>query len=235
MRRLLVLLLAAALAVGCAKFPDQGVLPRSTVLVFRMTVDGKIRSGSEPDSNGLPYIYMIALNPSTQENPTSQGPIPVIAPPWGNGFVAGSVQYFVWWNPQQSPRYALYKFRDTTLTEYYQVGVPINYVDVPTGGKAIEFQLDLSQLAASPEEAQSYRSLQVNFLTMDRIPTSGTQKFWDALGDGRLQTEINSPVTIPLRSSGIYDNQRAGGLEPRGDQPDPDLDIVDWSVEVRLQ
>ncbi len=233
MKKLWVLL--ALLLAGCAKFPGSGSTVAGTRLIFTMTVDGKFRSGEEEGSNGLPYVYMVALRISTDPNPPDQGPIPVISPPWGNGFVAGNATHFVWWNPQQSPRYSVYKFRDTSLNEYFQVGAPVNYVDVPRGGKRIQFELDLAQLAGSSELAAQLQSIQVNFLTMDRIPQSGTQKFWDALGDSRTVTQLNSAITIPLRTSQLYTNERAGDLEPRGDQPDPDLDIVDWSVEVRLQ
>src|SRR5438309_1036021 len=148
--------LFAALAIllcGCARFPGQGGQVVSTRLIFTMTVDGKIRSGQEQGSNGLPYVYMVAIRISTDANPTDQGPIPVIGPPWGNGFVAGNVTHFMWWNPQQSPRYGVYKFRNTDLTEWFQIGVPVTYQDVPLGGKQIQFELDLAQLAGSVDAA----------------------------------------------------------------------------------
>jgi hypothetical protein len=221
---------------GCAKFPDVPPLPTSKRIIFEMTVAGKIRSGQEQDSAGLPYVYMVALRTSTDINPTEQGPVPVIASPWGNGFVAGNCTHFVWWNPELSPRYALYQFRDATLNEWFQIGVPVTYEEVPLGGKRIRFELDLTQLAPTPEDAAALQTLQVNFLTMDRIPSGvGGSKAWDALGDSRSVSEINSYINVPLRSSAIYDNRRLNNLEPQGDVADPDLDIIDWAVEVRLQ
>lgn len=234
MKRLLVLV-AVSLLMGCAKFPGGGPTVRTVRLIFTMTVDGKLRTGEEQGEGGLPYVYMVALRPSVDPNPTDQGPIPVIAPPWGNGFVSGVVTHFVWWNPLRSPRYGIYKFRDAALTEYFQTGVPVTYVDVQRGDRTLRFELDLTQIADSAEQARAFQSLQVNFLTMDRIPASGSEKLWDALGDGRLPSQVNSPITIPLTTSQVYDNQRALSLEPKGDVPDPDLDIVDWSVEVRIQ
>lgn len=203
--------------------------------MFTMTVDGKLRSGFEQDSGGLPYVYMVALRAAFEDNPRERGPIPVVAPPWGNGFVAGEVTHFVWWNPQTSPRFTLYRFRDQLLNEFFPIGVPANFQEVNPGDRVLRFELNLTQLAASPTDVPNLRSLQLNFLTMDRIAQSGTSKLWDALGDGRDPTQINLPVTIPLTQSGVYDNRRAGNIEPRQDVVDPDLDIVDWSVEVRRQ
>ncbi len=229
----LSLALLPLLLAGCAKFPATPDA-QATRIVFTLEVDGKIRTGREDGSFGLPYVYMVAINTSTQDNPTTTGPVPVIAPPWGNGFVAGDATYFVWWDPTQATEFTLYQFKDQLLTQWIPVGAPIAFTQTVQGTKQLRFELSINQLAATPADAANLKSLQINFLTMDRIPQSGTDKFWDALGDGTIATSINSPVTIPLRTSGIYDNQRANNLEPRGDQAIPDLDIVDWSVEVRL-
>jgi hypothetical protein len=218
----------AALLSGCARFPADPGVPDVARLTFRMTVDREINPN---------FVYIVALRPSTDRNPIDQGPVPVVAPPWGNGFVAGSATHFVRWDPLQSPNYVLYRFRDQTLNEWFQIGVPINWIDVEPQGRTLVFEIDLAQLAPSPAEALLLESLQVNFLTMDRVPqgTLGGQKRWDALGNSLLPSEVNQWVTIPLRTSGVYDNARFNALEPRGDTPDPDLDIVDWSIEVRLQ
>lgn len=224
----------AALAAGCARFPSTPPGEGSKLVVITMTVAGKLRTGQEEGSGGLPYVYMVALRPSFEANPIEQGPIPVIGPPWGNGFVAGTVTHFVWWNPQTLPRYQLYRFRDNLLNEYFVIGTPINFAEVPPEGRTLSFTLDLRQLVSDPNDVTRLQSLQLNFLTMDRIAQSGNSKAWDALGNSRDPLEINSPVTIPLRSPGVFDNRRAGFLEPEGDTADPDLDIIDWSVEVRI-
>ena len=224
--RLLILAALGLVAASCAKFPGTGPGTLTKRLVFRMTVAGKLRDG---------YIYIVALRPSNDLNPTTQGPIPVIAPPWGNGFVAGNAHSFVRWDRLQSPQYNLYAFRDVNLNEWFLRGAPLNYVDVAVDGRTLQFEIDLSQIAGSVSDALLYKSIQVNFLTMDRAPqgTSGGSKSWDALGNGNIPSEINSFVTIPLLTTGIYDNARFFGLDPEGDNPDPDLDIVDWSIEVR--
>jgi hypothetical protein len=230
MRRLTLLAPVALLVAGCAKFPASGINASSKQLVISMTVAGQINPN---------YVYIVALYPSTSINPTGQGPIPVIAPPWGNGFVAGNCTYFVRWDPLQSPAYQIFQFNDpVTLNNYFQIGVPQSYVDVTSGGKKLTFTINLSQIAPSVDAANAYQSLQVNFLTMDRIPqgSSGGSKNWDALGDGRTVSGVNTWLTIPLTTTGTYDNNRYSGIEPTGDvvaDGDPDLDISDFSVQVQ--
>lgn len=220
------LLLACLLVGGCARFPANGASSQTKRLVFSMTVSRQINPN---------YVYIIAMNASTDPNPTEQGPIPITDFPWGNGFVAGTVDVFVRWDPLTSPNYLIYRFRDSNMVQYVQVGVPITFDPVPTGGKTLRFELDLNQIASSVDEAKLLQSLQVNFLTMDRVPTGQDSggKVFDALGDTQSATGINDFVVIPLDRAGVYTNQRFNNLEPTGDTPDPDLDITDWSIEVR--
>ncbi|MCE9557320.1 MAG: hypothetical protein K8R88_00060 [Armatimonadetes bacterium] len=233
----LVLLAGVALgAISCAKFPATGGGTDQTRLLFSMTMDGPVRFGTEAGSAGAPYIYMVAIRTSTDSNPIDQGPIPIISSPWGNGFVAGNATHFVWWDPTQSAsQYTLYRFNDATLQQWFQAGIPVGIVPISVGEKTLKFELNLSQLEPDPLLRPLLKSIQVNFLTMDRIPQTGSTKFWDALGDSRNVSQINQWITISLANNGIYDNQRAGGLEVRGDQVDPTLDLVDWSVEVSLR
>ena len=220
-------LLPLVLVAGCAKLPDTPVGTGGTRLAFTITLAREVNPS---------YVYMVALRPSEDDNPTEQGPIPVIAPPWGNGFVAGTVTHFVSWTNVQSPRYLIDRFRDAALIDYFALGAPVNYIDVLPGGKELRFEVDLTQIAPDAATATRYRSIQLNFLTNDRIPQGAVgTKNWDALGDGRLPGEVNTPITIPLRTSGTYDNARFLNVEPNGDVADPDLDIVDWKVEVRRQ
>ena len=222
-----LLALVALVLGGCAKFPHTGGGGGGTRLIFTMRLDGPVNPN---------FVYIVALHPTTEESPTTQGPIPVIAPPWGNGFVAGTVTHFVRWDTTQSPHFLIYQFRDTQLIDYFERGVPINYQEVQTGDREITFEIELNQISATPAEADTFRTLQVNFLTMDRVPQGNDpgSKSWDALGDGRLPQEINQFINVPLRTSGVYDNRHYQNLEPQGDNPDPALDLVDFSVEVRL-
>lgn len=218
------LIALVAVLTGCAKFPETGTGATATRLVFTLQFDREISRN---------YVYVVAINPSTADNPTVQGPIPVIAPPWGNGFVAGNATHFVGFNFLVPGQFNIYRFRDAALNNYEFVGVPVATEDVLPGANRLRFEINLAQIAQSQAEAESFRSLQVNLLSMDRVPQSGTGKVWDALGDGRLPSQINSPVVVSLRTSRIYTNASFFDLEPRSDCADPDLDLVDFTIEVR--
>jgi hypothetical protein len=197
-----------------------------------MTMQGKIRTGLEAGGAGLPYVYIFALRLNTDISPTTQGPLPVVVP-GGNGFVAGNATHYILWDPLRSPQYTLWRFRDETLNEAIQTGVPLNYTIINPGDKTLAAEVDLSQLVPA-DQVNTIQSIQVNFLTMNNTLTSGTGRLWDALGDGRRPGDVNRPFLFNLRSSFTYNNSNQDSLEPTEDTPDPDLDILDWSVEVRL-
>lgn len=220
--------MVGALAIGmagCAKLPEAGSGTRTTRVLFTVDLAGEVNPN---------YVYIVALRPSIDTNPIELGPIPVIAPPWGNGFVVGDVSHFVRWSQDQSPRYQVYAFQGGNLLNFVATGVPINSNTVGTGTRSLQFEVDMLQFSGSIEEARIWQTLQVNLLTMDRVPqgSSGT-KNWDALGDGRLPTEVNTPINIPLRTAGTYDNARFANLEPTDDVVDPALDITNFRIEVR--
>jgi hypothetical protein len=230
MKALLPLLLL--LACGCAKFPSSGSSDFTKRFVFTMKVDGALRTGLEQGGSGLPYVYVIAIRVSTEVSPTDDGPIPVVVP-GGNGIVAGNATHFVLWNPLASPQFQIMQFEDPTMNEWFQTGVPINYQNVTPGDDTLTFEIDLSQLV--PEaDVPTIQSIQVNFLTMNNTNTSGGGRLWDALGDGGIPGEVNSYFTFQPVSAITYTNANQGFIEPQGDVVDPDLDIIDWSIEVRL-
>lgn len=224
------LIAVAVFAGSCAKYPSSGGGTGTKRLVISMTVAGQINPN---------YVYIVALNPSTQINPTNTGPVPVVAPPWGNGFVAGSCQYFVEYTPNSSPQFTIYQFVDTLLNNYIAVGTPVTYTPVVQGTHQIQFTIDLSQIAPDVATANSYQSLQLNMLTMDQVPrgVSGSKNF-DSIGDDRTPNGINQWLTIPLTTTGTYSNATFGEIEPTGDvisDGDPDLDISDFSIQVFQQ
>ncbi|MCH7905595.1 MAG: hypothetical protein IH944_13650 [Armatimonadetes bacterium] len=217
------------LLTSCAKLPGGGGSSDFTKrLVFTMTVDEKIRTNLE----GFPYIYIFALRLSTDSNPIDDGPLPVVIP-GGNGFVAGNCTHYILWNPLVFPEYQIFKFLDPELNQSVQTGIPINYVQIKEGDNTLQFEIDMSQLVPAGD-VDTIKSIQVNFLTMNNTNTGGGDRFWDALGDGRIQGEINSYFTFQLDFADLYTNQNTGDIEPPGDVVDPDLDIIDWSIEVRL-
>lgn len=236
--KLLLGIVLAVLASGCARTPT-GATGAGTRLVFTMKVEGHIHGSIAGES---PFVYIVAMHFSKDSNPTTTGPIPVVSPPWGNGFVAGNCNYFLRWDPASSPSgYLLYRFdpNDLTLTNYSVVGTPIVTQVVPSGGTTIQFSIDLSQLGYSASDLAALKSVQLNYLTMDRVPQGGDtgQKVWDALGDPRTASGVNTWITVPLNVAKGY-GPRFGsftGLVSPGVVPSPDLDIVDFSVEVQIQ
>ncbi len=233
-RRRFGIALLALIGVGCAKFPETSDAQNDTRLVFRFTLAGQVRSD---------YVYIVGLRTSEEPNPPGVGPQPVVTFPSSNGFIAGGATHFVRWDPLQSRAYVLYRFTDPSdgttaqgLTSWREVGIPINQIDVTQGGRTFQFELSTRQLSDTVDGAGTLQSVLVNFLTMNRIATqSGTGRVLDGLGDTRLASEINQFIRVPLVTSGTYDDTRFSDLEPEGDTPDPDLDIVDWSIEVRRQ
>ncbi len=232
-RRRYLALLLPVLAAGCAKFPDNPV-GNNTRLIITMRVAGRIRNGTAPGDGGVPYHYFVAFNPSQDLFPTTTGPEPVIAPPWGNGFVAGGVTHYVYYNLSQAAPYTVNKFISQDLHDFVTTGIPITYTDPGQTGDTISFEIDLSQITPTGIDPSTLQSVQINFLTETNPPyQQPANKVWDALGDSTLPSEINEYVRIPLNISRTYTNADYQNVEVTGDTPDPDLDIVDWSVEVR--
>ena len=212
---------------SCAKFPNSQTID-STRVIFTMDVRGQIRND---------YLYYVAIRTSNDTNPTGDGPIPVVSFPNNNGFVAGNVNYFVRWTPD-TQQYTLYRFTNSDNSFFAPSGIPINSLTVTPGSKRLQFELSLEQLVTTPGTSVNLNSIQVNFLTMNRLSdvSAGSSRIIDALGDTRIVTQLNQPVRILLATAGLYDNSRFGFLEPLdADTPDPDLDIMDWSIEVRRQ
>jgi hypothetical protein len=234
--RALLLALAATLANGCAKFPDQGQSGFGKRITVAMRLDGQVRTGLETGGSGQPYVYIFAIHLSKSANPTTLGPIPVTTP-GGNGFVDGDCTHFVLWDPRASPQFRIFQFRSASLNEWFFKDNVVNFVPVRPGDKTLQFEFDLNQLVP-PADLDDYKSAQVNLLTMNNTDATGSvPRTWEALGDGRQTGTVNSPFTFRLDLSRTFTNESTGSREPLGDvrpSNDPDLDIVDWSIEVRL-
>lgn len=232
----LSLALLAVAGLGCARFPDNPGVVSGTRLVFSLTTDGPVRFGTEPLTLGNPYIYIFAINLSTDTSPITFGPKPVVVTPFGNGLMTGDATHFILWDPQRNAsQFLIYRFNTTTLETYFSTGVPVIPHLAEVGDKVLRCEVDLSQLEPDATARAALKSIQVNVLTMDKQGGAGGGRNWDAFGDGRLPSEINTAFTMPLTTSGTYNNTRASIKEPRGDQVDPALDLVDWQVEVQLR
>ena len=235
-RRFLSLLAITSVSIisltSCAKLPPSGAAGTSPRLAFTMAVDGKIRTGLAAGQSGLPYIYIVALRLNTDENPITDGPLPVVVP-GGNGFVAGNCTHYIKWDPLDSPQFKIWKFNDATLNDRSAIGTPVIVQPVVEGDKLLKFEIDISQLVPAAD-VSTIKSVQVNFLTMTTDNPSAVTRLWDALGDARIVSEVNRPVLVRLRSAGVTNSVTSAIVEPQGDVIDPDLDITDWSVEVKL-
>jgi len=77
------------------------------------------------------------------------------------------------------------------------------------------------------------KNLEVNMIATDKlviVPDSTEPKTWDALGPPE------SPVFVSISTTATttFSNDQALVPEEAGDCAIPSLDIVDWSLEIRL-
>ena len=75
------------LLAGCAKAPSRGITSPASgpQILVTMTVAGRINPS---------YYYFVLFN--VRQNTTGPtGPVPVVAPPYGNGFAAGAFTNYV--------------------------------------------------------------------------------------------------------------------------------------------
>lgn len=212
---------------GCARFPEVPVERGVRRLVIEMQVAGRIR----PE-----YHYFVVFNLSN--DPTgSTGPLPVVAPPWGSGFAGGAYTHYVRY-AQFLPQggYALYRVGQGTENQpppHLYLGVPLRTDTVNATTNRLRFEIDLIQLIPNEREARAIQYLQLNFITTDIIPTdpnAPVRKNGDSLGDGRLGDYRY--LNLRIDTDRIVRNSDPV-IEPANDIADPDLDIIDWRLEVR--
>ena len=156
-------------------------------------------------------------------------PEPVVRPPWGNGWGAGRITWYVEIDDRQPGFFGLYRFNaGSNLLAPVYVGPPLT-ADAVQDTNQVQFTLDLDALKTPAGGTPT--DLNLNFIATDRIPldpNDRTPKLVDALGDfGRGFVTLNS------LGSRIYRNADSSSPEVAGDVADPDLDLVDWQVEVR--
>ncbi|RYG36005.1 hypothetical protein EON81_11075 [bacterium] len=267
MKRLLLLVPFFAVA-SCARFPGtDSVASQYPRINFVVQLRGQVNDTSTQygDQNpGTAYLYYVAIRAiTTDEEPNTGAPSPVIGDNTPNGFVAGSPTHFVEYQsnlPTQQFPYRLFRFNpgptendpdnpvnlgsfiDTTNIQ--GIGPIINFTrPADTANQnELRFDLFLNQLATPEIAVEDIKRIQVNILTMSRKSTLGSgDRSWDALGDARSSSEIVTAVTLDVRSNRIIDNNSAGGeIEPVDDVVtssgfggDPSLDIQYFSVEAR--
>ncbi len=227
------------LPLSCAKSPP-GASTAGPQLIITMTVAGSIN----------PQFFYFVLFNNANDSTGSNGPVPVISIPWGNGFATGrtspgGLTQYVRYDPSQPQGgFGVYAVNPASLLDQPgYLGVP---VQESVTNNTLQFQIPLSDLATAAVPTGSINYIQINFLATNSIPVdpnyTGT-KYFDALGDSSSVGSINDYITISTTKNGIYQNSDKN-LEPGGDVAEagngvyrtvnePDLDITNWSVEVR--
>lgn len=209
---------------GCARTPAGAGINVRNRLIVRVEVQGRV----DPS-----HYYFVAFNATTEQN-TTQGPLPVVASPWGNGWGAGRITHYVL---VELGQYRAFRFPVTDNPARDLISpVPANdllvsYENITPESRTFSFALDLDKLqtpAGTPATA-----LNVNIIATNLLPLSTQNSAPDKLVDALGQRAGNNFITIPIIQSQIIQNNRTVNPERPDDVDEPNLDIVDWQVEVQ--
>lgn len=213
-------LLVLALSSGCAQQPPS----RNALSNKRLIVTMKFRSPVNPL-----YHYFFLMNNAGDQN--APGPVPVLVPPYGNGFATGSggtagFTDFVRFDNLQPQGYSLYHaVGDPNKSNFVYEGRPVNATfpdpNDPRTANQLQFELDLSQLIVDASgapladqtqaatQARALRFLQVNIIATDQIPkdvTTPTTKQTDSLGDSRTLIAASTFLILDLSQNRVLRN-----------------------------
>jgi hypothetical protein len=255
-----VSLLLLALQGGCAVQP-----PGSTALSGKRLIVTLNYSGFINPNEHYFFILNNAANQSAPGPVAVVQPPYGNGFATGSGAQAGGLTDFVRFDNFQPGNngYTLYHVvGDPNRSTFVNEGSPVSTLapdpNDPRTGKQLQFQIDLSQLVTDangkplPSDqalagAQSIRFLQMNIISTDVIPTdlaTPVNKQVDSLGDTRTSIGQSSFVVLDVSQNRVYRNTDfigQGAFEPSDNDvfgssnPDPSLDLVDWSVEIRQQ
>jgi hypothetical protein len=231
-----VLLLALT---GCARAPHgagEGV---------RLAVSLRF-NGPVNDTYHYYFLVRNAADPSGQN-----GPIPVILPPYLNGFATGLnaasaafTDFVEYSRAQRQPTtsgFGLYHLPDGVNGDpnrnvFAARGEP-EYTEAVAGGNTLRFELDLSRLQPAsgepdPNNGELPRYLQVNVVATTTTPTdpivADPRKYVDAFGEQRLGSgSFNQYLTIDTGQNRLYESTTVAGdpsFEPEHDTYPSDLD-----------
>lgn len=252
---------AAALSVlllsaGCAKAPSgAGGSPVSGAQVFvTLTVAGKINPQ---------YYYYVLFNVNNAPAPSNRGllgPVPVVAPPYGNGFAAGAITNYVEYNGgvPGGTGFGYYNFSDVNLLQPSYLGSTGYLVQSQISGNTLSFQIPLARLAPLGTTVDQINQLEVNFVTTNTVNVIGdslsSPKYFDALD---VPSSTGSFVNIIVRTPGggvqsasysnaMTNNETGGDVSQyvngfpvtvnAAQFPDVnDLDITDWTIRINAQ
>lgn len=216
------------LALSCARTPAGVVRVPTRQLLLDLTVAGRVQPN-------LQYYFALDfdMDPNT-------GPLPVVGPPWGNGWGTGVITHYVVVRGGQA---LVFRFRPgTNLLEVEPLGRPFDFrPPTPANPGRVGVTLDLDTLLPPTVQLPSFN---FNLIATDTTPLDPQfpgPKLVDAFGRSG-----NQFVTLPLQLNRVFRN---GDLDPPVELPNDvlrapeltvapgasDLDIVDWHVEVRRQ
>jgi len=195
------------------------------------------------------HYYLLIRNGADQSG--QNGPIPVILPPYLNGFAtgqnaatAGFTDFVEFSRGQRQPTasgYGLYHLPggiggDPNRNVYAARGEP-EYTSPPAGGTTLAFELDLSRLQPAagepdPNNGQLPQYLQVNMLATTTTPTDPVgvdpDKYVDAFGDQTMGSgSFNRYLTIETTQNRLYESSAVPGdaaYEPPHDTYPSDVD-----------
>ncbi len=247
-------------AVGCAQLPPGSTALSGKRLIVTLTYSGFINPNyhyffilNNAGDQNSPGPVAVVLPPYGNGFAT------------GSGAQGGGLTDFVRFDNFQPGNngYSIYHVvgdpnRSTFVNEGSPVATTRPDINDPRSGKQLQFQIDLSQLATDsngkplPSDqavaiAQGTRFLQMNIISTDLVPTdlaTPVNKQVDSLGDTRTSTGQSSFVVLDVSQNRVYRNSDFVGqfaFEPSDNDifgsstPDPSLDLVDWSVEIRQQ
>lgn len=239
-------------SLSCAKAP--GATGSGVRLVVTMQYN-------HPVNDRYHYFFVIR---NQGDDIGRNGPVPIFFEPYGiNGFAAPKSQGsgldaftdFVEYSLDQAPvfpsGYTLYHVTGGTQANVEQTatftynGTPVAS-QAPNGGRTLQFELDLSQIAPGPNDVAPNpdnrpRYLQINFISTSTLPQNSAvpDRFFttDAIGDQAGGSSSGSFITIDTTQIGkVYaSNLSPGPDEPQDDEGpinEPAIDLVFWSVQI---
>ena len=245
------------LPAGCAKSPSSGITSPASgpQLLVTLTVAGII------NRNYYYYVLFNVNNTPNGNNSGPTGPVPVVAPPYINGFAAGAFTNYVQYGSgvPGGTGFGYYNI-DPLLTTPNYLGSSGSLVTSQVSGSTLAFQLPLARLATSAATLDQIQTLQVNFVTTNTVQVAGdsfsTPKYFDALytpdqsGNNFANIFVRNTPGGPIQQL-VYQNSSTN-IEGRGDVAQnvngasiivsgvqngvtiADLDITDFSVRLNL-
>jgi hypothetical protein len=200
---------------GCARMPSTG--GGTSAPTRQLIIHFTLAAAADPA-----LYYFIAID--TNGNP-NDGPVPIVANP-SAPIPATGVPLLI--SDSTVPPQFYLQYHQGGFAQYKNLG----YIGPPYYGALSQDERTIGVIMDLDQVSTTVSHIEVNIITADRLLPPDSH-FIELNYDG-LGPSGNSYVIIPVDVSGVYDNTGATTPEREGDSPIAALDIVDWSVEVRL-